>query len=115
MRPDDDAALLADILISARLVRSFAYGRSRSDLDDDLQLQFAVRKAIEVVGEASSRLSDDVRGELSGVPWRDIIGMRHRLVHDYGRVNLDLVWEVVSVDIDLLIAAIEPILEPPDR
>ncbi len=113
MRPDDEA-LLADILIAARRVQSFMLGRSRASLAEDYQLQFAVQKGIEIIGEAAGRLTDATKARSQSVPWRDIVGMRHRLVHDYGRVNFDVLWEVVESDIPLLIAAIEPLLPPSD-
>jgi uncharacterized protein with HEPN domain len=113
MQPDDEA-LLADILIAARRVQSFMSGRSREDLDEDYQLQFAVQKGIEIIGEAAGRLTEAARTRGHGVPWRDIIGMRHRLVHDYGRVDLGVLWEVIESDIPLLIAVIAPLLPPPE-
>jgi uncharacterized protein with HEPN domain len=103
-----DEALLLDILIAARRVQSFMGQRRREELAEDYQLQFAVQKGIEIIGEAAGSLSETIKAELASVPWRDIIGMRHRLVHDYSRINLEVVWEVVERDIPALVTAIEP-------
>jgi uncharacterized protein with HEPN domain len=105
-----DAALLADILIASKLTRTFVAARNRDDLVDDLQLQFAVRRGLEIVGEAARLLSEGVKAELAEVPWRDIIGMRHRLIHDYARIDLDVVWQAIDEGLPALIAAIEPYL-----
>jgi uncharacterized protein with HEPN domain len=52
------------------------------------------------------------RVEIPGIPWKDIIGMRHRLVHAYFDINLDVLWRTVQEDLPSLIAALEPFLPP---
>ncbi len=66
--------------------------------------QFAVIRAIGIVGEAASRLSAESRASLPDVPWRSMIGMRHRIVHGYDEVDLRVVWQVVTVDLPLLLS-----------
>jgi len=75
-------------------------------------LQLAVEKLIENIGEAASRLSGDAQARLPEVPWHDIIGMRHRLVHGYMDIDLTKLWEVMTADLDPLIEAIEPLVPP---
>jgi uncharacterized protein with HEPN domain len=65
-----------------------------------------------VIGEAAGRVSPAFRATQPAIPWRDITGMRHRLIHGYDDVRLDLVWRVVAEDIDSLITALEPLIEP---
>jgi uncharacterized protein with HEPN domain len=69
----------------------FIQGRSRADLDTDLMLQFARIRALEVVGEAADKLPDSTHAAHPSIPWSDSIGMRHRLIHGYFDVDLDLV------------------------
>jgi uncharacterized protein with HEPN domain len=109
--PSDDA-LLVDMLLAARDARSFAAGVTYDEFTEDRELQYALRKAIEIIGEAAGRLSDAAKLSLPGIPWRDVTGMRHRLIHDYRRIDLRLVWEVVQNDFPQLIAALEPIVPP---
>ena len=77
-------------------------------------LQLALQKLVENIGEAASRLSPEARRKLPALHWKDMVGMRNRLVHDYMRVDLSKVWHVVDEDLAPLIAAIEPLV-PPER
>ena len=108
-RPDDDA-LLVDILLAARDAQRLTEGVSRDDFMQNEILQLAIEKLVENIGEAASRLSPAARAKIPHIPWHDVVGMRHRLVHDYGNVDLGQVWHVVEVDLDALIASIEPIV-----
>jgi len=74
--------------------------------------QLAVLKALETVGEAAARLSEQARAAHPEIPWREIIGMRHRLVHGYFEVDLDKVWDTVREDLPPLIASLEMIVPP---
>jgi uncharacterized protein with HEPN domain len=70
---------------------SFAKGRTRADLKLDRMLQLFLVKEIEVIGEAASRVSRELQAKTPQIPWTEIIGMRHRLIHSYTDVNLDVV------------------------
>jgi uncharacterized protein with HEPN domain len=65
----------------------FIEGRSRHDLDEDLMLVFALARAVEIIGEAASKLSSEGCAELPAVPWSSIVGMRNRLIHAYFDVD----------------------------
>jgi len=111
----DDAIRLRHMLDAAREALSFTRGRSRVDLDADRQLVLALVKEVEIIGEAAFRLSDDTRKSHPQMPWADIIGMRHRLVHAYFDVNLDILWRTVQVDLPELLAALESLIPPEGR
>lgn len=91
----DDLVRLRHTSGAAREAITFCDGRTRADLDSDRMLLLSIVKDIEILGEAATQLTDEVRKELSGFPWDDIVGMRHRLVHAYFRINLDIVWQTV--------------------
>jgi uncharacterized protein with HEPN domain len=101
------------MLDAAREAIEFAQGRTRVDLNSDRKLVLALVKDIEIIGEAAYQVSQFARDQLPGIPWDDIIGMRHRLVHAYFDINLDILWRTVQEDLPSLIAKLESI--PPDE
>ena len=66
---------------------------------------------MQVIGEAASRLPTSTIEEHPEIPWSEIVGMRHILVHDYMAVDLDVVWEVVTIQLPGLVASLEAILK----
>ena len=111
MRKDDEIRL-RHMLDAAREAISFAQGRTRIELDSDRMLVLSLVKAIEIVGESAYQIVETTRSELPDIPWADIIGMRHRLVHAYFDINLDVLWQTLQDDLPALIAQIEPLLPP---
>jgi len=85
-------------------------GKSRADFDADENLQFALVHLIQTIGESARRVSAETQSTYPAIPFRQIIGMRHRVVHDYLDVDFDIVFSVVTKDLPSLIAALEQIL-----
>lgn len=106
----DDAVRLQHMLDAGREALGFARGRSRSDLDSDRMLVLALVKDLEIIGEAAHQVSEETRAQLPGLPWADIIGMRHRLVHAYFEINPEILWQTVEQDLPPLVAALEEAL-----
>jgi uncharacterized protein with HEPN domain len=100
------------MLDAARDACSFVRGRDRADLASDRMLTYALFKAIEIIGEAASRIPPDGRAQYPSIPWHQVIGIRNRLIHAYSDVNLDIVWSTVQEDLPPLIAALEQLLPP---
>jgi uncharacterized protein with HEPN domain len=99
----EDAIRIRHMLDAAELARDFVVGRARTDLDQDKMLRYALVRAIQVIGEAASKVSPESRLELPGVPWAAITGMRNRLVHAYFDIDTNLLWVTVEKDLpDLL-------------
>ena len=67
---------------------------------------------LEVIGEAAGHVSSTSMEALPEIPWREITGMRHRLIHGYADVDLELVWQVVMEDIPPLVGTLEPLVPP---
>jgi uncharacterized protein with HEPN domain len=106
----DDTIRLRHMLDAAREALGFVQGRSRPDLDHDRMLGLSLVKDIEIIGEAGYQISDVTRDQMPAIPWQDIVGMRHRLVHTYFDINLDALWRTVQEDLPALIAVLEPLL-----
>jgi uncharacterized protein with HEPN domain len=88
-----------------------ARGRTRADLDTDRQLNLALVRLLEIIGEAAARVSPERQGRYPGIPWLDIIGMRNRIVHGYDQVDFDILWDVVELHLPPLIEQLEHVLD----
>jgi len=106
----DDHIRLQHMFDGAREALSFVQKRRREDLDSDRLLVLGLVKAIEIIGEAADQVSESTRAEVPTIPWEDIVGMRHRLVHAYFDINLDILWRTVQDDLPPLVSALESVL-----
>ena len=87
---------------------------SQEAFEEDVKTQDAVIRRIEIIGEAVRRLSVEFCAQYPHIPWRQIRGMRNKLIHEYDRVDLVAVWDVIQQDIPPLIAQIRPLVPPDD-
>lgn len=110
--PRDDNAYLLDMLIAARDAVDFASALTYKEFERSRLHQDAIVKAIEIVGEAASRVSSQTQSAHPQIPWRQIVGLRNRLVHAYFEINLTTVWKTVHDDVPRLIAYLEPLFPP---
>ncbi|MCB9122436.1 MAG: DUF86 domain-containing protein [Caldilineaceae bacterium] len=104
---DEDRVRLQHMLDAAEEAMSFAAGQMRADLDYDRKLVLALVKDIEIIGEAAFRIAPAVQEEMPDIPWDDIVGMRHRLVHAYFDINLDILWRTVQDDLPPLVVLLQ--------
>jgi len=111
MQPDD-VALLLDMLIAARKAGARVRGRTLEEFHADDVVQDAVMRQIQTIGEAASQVSTAFREAHPEIPWSETIGMRHRLVHNYREINLDIVWHAATNEAPRLIALLEPLVPP---
>jgi uncharacterized protein with HEPN domain len=106
----DDSTRLRHMRDAAREALEFAKGKQRTDFEKDRQLVLAILKCIEIVGEASAAISTATTSCHPEIPWRQIRGMRNRLIHGYYEVDLDVVWDTVAHNLGPLVAALEQAL-----
>lgn len=105
-----DLSSLADILQAAKLAYSFITGVEKHDFLQDMMRQSAIIRQLEVLGEATKRLSPTFRAQYPTIPWQSMAGMRDILIHAYDHVDLFQVWQTVTVAIPDLITQIEPLV-----
>jgi uncharacterized protein with HEPN domain len=101
---------LRDILDAMEAAESFVEDVTFDELESDQRTQFALQRAFEIIGEATKQLDDELRSEYSGVPWRDMAGMRDKLIHGYFAVELEIVWETVHKDFSRVKPKIQRVL-----
>ncbi|MCC6680565.1 MAG: DUF86 domain-containing protein [Phycisphaeraceae bacterium] len=106
----DDTIRLRHMLDYAHSVRRLAEGCQRADLEHDEKLRLALVRAVEVNGEAAVRVTESMQQSHPDIPWRQIIGTRHRLIHGYDQVDLDLLWRIATDDMPPLIDQLTAIL-----
>ena len=107
-----DLVYVGHMLDMSRKAVGKTQGISRGEYDADENLRLALIHLIQTIGEAARRVSPEFCKSHPGVRWADIVGMRHKVVHDYLGVDEDVVWRVATGDLHELIAALEPIVPP---
>lgn len=113
MRPDrhrpaiDDRVRVEHMLQAAKDAIGYVSARERADLESDSMLLRALTNAVQQIGEAAARVSDPGRARVPGVPWGEIVAMRHILVHVYWGIDRDRLWSTVAADLPTLVEAIE--------
>ncbi|WP_448542501.1 HepT-like ribonuclease domain-containing protein [Roseiflexus sp.] len=107
-----DASLLLDMLIASRDARQFSEGLTWEEFQRSSLHQHAIAKALENIGEAARKVSDETRASHPQIPWSQIIGLRHRIAHDYLHLDLMRIWEIVQHDVPALIEMVEPLVPP---
>lgn len=105
-----EATLLLDMLISARAALSYVEGLDRDRFEMDELIKDAVTRRLEVLGEAAGRISEETRAAHPAIPWTAMVGMRNRLIHEYFRVDADIVWTVLREELPRLIEQLEPMI-----
>ena len=107
-----DVVYVGHMLDTARKAISKTSGLSRQAYDDDENLRLALTRLVQVIGEAARQVSGEFANDHPEIPWAEIVGMRHKVVHDYLGVDEDIVWQVVTEDLPKLVSALEPIVPP---
>lgn len=101
------AVYLDDILESISLIRAYTKGKTFAMFDRTPELQDAVARRLEIIGEAVKRIPTDARKSHPDIPWKQIGGMRDVLIHEYAGVSAETVWKTVREDLGALEGAIK--------
>lgn len=94
-----DLTSLQDIVTAVALIDSFIQEVDREAFDESQLIQSAVVRQIEIIGEATKRLSDIFRQQHTDIPWKQMAGMRDILIHAYDSIDPDEVWNVATRDL----------------
>ena len=107
MPPKDDLLFVGHMLDSAKKAMALVSGKTVEEYYAEDALRYALAHLIQTIGEAARRVEDEYRNAHPEIPWREVVGMRHKIVHDYMEVDEDIVWSAVTDDLPNLVAKLE--------
>jgi len=105
-----DKSSLIDILNACESIERYVENKTFNDFDKDEMLQDAVIRKIEILGEASNRISEKTKERFPDLPWDKMRGMRNILIHMYDELDLNIIWDTISKDIPNLQTNLKKIL-----
>ncbi len=106
----DPKLILQQMREYALVAHKIAAGTTPDALPQDLRTRLALERALSVIGEAAARLSPEFQAQHPEIPWRQIIGMRHRIVHGYDAVSDEILWKAASQDAAALARQLDELL-----
>ena len=109
---DRDPVYLLDIVLSARMLRSYLEGVVLDEFLRDTKLQDSVIRRLEIIGEAAGRISVQFREKHPKIPWSKMRGMRNLMIHHYDDVDLHIVWNTAQDNIPQLLELLDPLVPP---
>jgi uncharacterized protein with HEPN domain len=107
----NDKQYLLDICDAIDSINDFLMKKSKKEFYDSYMLQSAVFRQFEIIGEAASRLSSVIAKIDDDIIWKDVVGMRHKMIHDYFEVSVEITWNAAKNDIKPLKSKIKKILK----
>ena len=111
----DDSVYLRHMLDHAEEALGITEGKTRETLEADPLVRYALLHLFCILGEAANRVSSEGRARCGGIPWKNVIGMRNKLMHGYDVVDLNILWETVAVDLPALVSALRKSLPVMDE
>jgi uncharacterized protein with HEPN domain len=111
MSKRNDGDVLRDIQEAVRRIVTYTSGMTFDAFLADPKTQDAVVRNLEIIGEATKNLSDEIRSQNPRLPWKGMAGMRDRLIHHYFGVNIDIVWQIVTAELPDVACQIEEIMK----
>jgi len=102
-----DRDFLSDIREAIHRITTYVVGMSYETFIADVKTQDAVIRNLEIIGEATKNLSEQVRTEYPDIPWKSMAGVRNRLIHHYFGANLDIVWQIATTELPQVSSILE--------
>ncbi|MBD3253525.1 MAG: DUF86 domain-containing protein [Candidatus Lokiarchaeota archaeon] len=109
MKKDEFLDYIDDMLDAISKIQKFLSDFDFETFSKDDKTQFAVIRALEIIGEASKKIPNHIKISYSDIPWREISGMRDKLIHDYFGVDIDVVWKTAVEDIPSVLHSLNQI------
>lgn len=106
-----DKARLQHISEAIKEIEKYIENSSYEDFQSNSMMQFATVKQLEIIGEASNQLTEHFRKLYKEIEWREIIGLRNMLIHEYFGIDTKIVWDILQIDLPKLKIQIEKILK----
>ncbi len=106
-----DIDCLNDIKEAIRRINIYIENLSYEQFLEDLKTEDAVVRNLEVIGEAAKNISEELKRKYSQIPWKDLAGVRDRLIHHYFGVNFDIVWDIAKKELPAITLQVEEILK----
>jgi uncharacterized protein with HEPN domain len=110
MSQKDDRVYVGHMIETIQKAQSFVDGIGRAEFDNSETLRLALTHLLQIIGESARRVSQDFRTAHPQIPWKGIVGMRSKVVHDYLNVDDDIVWSTVIDDLPALLIELEKIM-----
>ncbi len=107
--PKDDRLYLGHMLDMTRRAMRLSEGVGQTGYMRDETLRLALTHLVQVIGEAARHVSEETCADLPEIPWNNIVGTRHRIVHDYRNVDYEMVWRIVTEELPELVRQLEPL------
>jgi uncharacterized protein with HEPN domain len=107
-----DATSLWDMVEAIKKIQEFTVGITEEDYSENELLQSAVERKLEILGEAARRISLEFQAEHPEIDWRNMIGLRNVIAHQYDKLRQDMIWRIVQNVLPNLLDLLEPLLPP---
>lgn len=106
-----DKVYLQDIIESVEVILGYIENKTEYDFVNDQMLQDAVIRRFEIIGEASTKISEDIKNKNPGVQWRLMKGMRNKLIHEYYGVSAITIYATIRLDLPILKGQLENLVK----
>lgn len=107
----EDTVYLKHILDAITRIEEYTVRIEYEDFMENNLIQDGVIRQVEIIGEAAKRVSNRIREKYLDIPWKDMAGMRDKLIHDYLGVDMDALWDTVEYDIPVLKSKLKDLIE----
>ena len=102
---------LIDIKTSCTRILNYSKNLTKLQFTKNHLLTDAIEKNMEVIGEAGNKIPSEIKKSLPEIPWKDIVSLRNKLIHDYFDIDINVIWETVTNDIPILKKQINKVLK----
>ena len=106
-----DIVFIDHILHEIEYIEEKCSDKTLEDLTSDEDLQHMISRALEIIGEAARNISVEMKGKNPEIPWKEIIGVRDRIIHGYFSINWVIVWDIITHEMDILRKQLSEIIE----